>query len=994
MTRCKSSGLTRKPLNMSFGCGHAELKPIALASDHAHLWDGNGMPIHLEAVVKEPVADLDHCNDERMPVNDATESLARGIGRHRDGCLNGQPHFTDEFVQREVSSPRRCFAWKSPLPVKGISSPADGPPCEGIIGVQLAGNFSRGVQGRTSSSLLAGEITFQVDRFESSSLTLSVDHGCCVPSPGAIHALAYKRYQPKAAFPIFHTTSSKKRMEEAIEALFATASMLSITTATFPNEFSMGRLGPCTSAKAEHASGPYLRQSSPALYQIPRHLLGRLQSSLARRLIGHGSFRSSDPLYSNRQHAPLVSTAAPQVDRVTPSIHRQVNAVKRFWSNSYCHLSYPDCTQFDTALSSLWPQGRKSASKSSRAINQRVGPDSRFDSTLVYGLNDAFERSELLNLRFQVCLFRPRQDNGGQKAPGYRVHDQVQLKSSMHHAHVAHPRPSQRLKVGCYANAMRHSHTAAYSDFLSGSTAGFKPKLPSALQLPVDLLNRETNTDVQGLLESGSIRQVQSIKRRPSHNADGMNECAPTRRLPRLHRESDAEQRAIYVFLQYETTAHPTNPMWRIGGIVFLAQQAVNAVKRCQDRRSTGQFLTIHLWIRGLRPGGRNDLIGNKLPLLEGRKARAGMEIDMPHNCHIVDLDLLKPPTRVALSYKLTRVGVPTNGKRDSSQTHTSLRRCLQAESAPVSETAQGGVLPIPIHSSAVHGSNVAKDFYRPPLQNRCDDAPAASRVTFDPDTDGIHALGAPHGQLSGAGRASVEGADVRASKPLSFLLGLYHALAPRGHFKGSQVRAVRPENMYDAPPIPAVMDCGYNHPVGVQFCSGRHLTDPASSSSIVPIRRRTVAHAFSRYLIARFACSQFGEPSNRPTQTSIERIHQTLVLPTLGLVNHRTFPNFHVAHDGLSPLRLTGLNKNVVAVAGRSQRIKLQFLSHFTLPHAPRIVKANHPTVNREASSSRYQGWVALGWHRMPGTLVKNSAESSKDLHGGRTFGELSPCI
>lgn len=691
MTRCKSSGLTRKPLNMSFGCTHAELKPIALASDHAQFWDGNGMPIHLEAVVKEPVADLDHCNDERMPVNEATENLARGIGRHRDGCVNGQPHLTDEFVQREVASPQHCFAWITSPELQGFFSAAACPPCEAVIGVQLAGNFSRGVQGSTSSSLLAGEITFQVDRFESASLILSVDHGCCVPPPGAIHALAYKRHQPKTAFPIFHSTSSKKRMEEAIEAVFATASMLSITTATFPNAFSMKRLDPRTSAKAEHASGPYLRESSPAHYQIPRHLLGRLQSSLAGRLIGHGSLRSSDPLYGNRQHAPLVSTAAPQVDRVTPPIYRQVNTVKRFWSNCYCHLSHSDCTQFDTALSSLCPQGREGASRSSRAVDQRIGPDSRFDCTFVYGLNDAFERPELLNLRFQVCLFRPRQDNGGQKAPGYRVHDQVQLKSSMHHAHVAHPRPSQRLKVGCYANAMRHSHTAAYSDFLSGSTAGFKPKLPSALQLPVDLLNCETNTDVQGLLESGSIRQVQSIKRRPSLNADGMNECAPTRRLPRLHRESDAEQRAIYVFLQYETTAHPTNPMWRIGGIVFLAQQAVNAVKRCQDRRSTGQFLTIHLWIRGLRPGGRNDLIGNKLPLLEGRKARAGMEIDMPHNSHIVDLDLLKPPTRVALSYKLTRVGVPTNGKRDSSQTHTLLPRDPQAESAPGSQVAQEG---------------------------------------------------------------------------------------------------------------------------------------------------------------------------------------------------------------------------------------------------------------------------------------------------------------
>ena len=47
------------------------------------------------------------------------------------------------------------------------------------------------------------------------------------------------------------------------------------------------------------------------------------------------------------------------------------------------------------------------------------------------------------------------------------------------------------------------------------------------------------------------------------------------------------------------------------------------------------------------------------------------METYMPDNSNIVDLDLLKLPACVALSYKLARVGVPTNGKRDSSQTHT-----------------------------------------------------------------------------------------------------------------------------------------------------------------------------------------------------------------------------------------------------------------------------------------------------------------------------------
>lgn len=84
-----------------------------------------------------------------------------------------------------------------------------------------------------------------------------------------------------------------------------------------------------------------------------------------------------------------------------------------------------------------------------------------------------------------------------------------------------------------------------------------------------------------------------------------------------------------------------------------------------------GQNLTIQLWAGGRCAGGGNDLIGNYLRLLKGRKAGAGMETYMPDNSNIVDLDLLKLPACVALSYKLARVGVPTNGKRDSSQTHT-----------------------------------------------------------------------------------------------------------------------------------------------------------------------------------------------------------------------------------------------------------------------------------------------------------------------------------
>lgn len=875
-----------------------------------------------------------------------------------------------------------------------MSSAADGPPCQGIIWVQLAGNFSRGVQGRTSSSLLAGEIAFQVDRFESAPLILSVDHSCCVPPPGAIQALTHKRHQPKTAFPVFHSNSSKKRMEEAIEAIFATASMLSINTATFPNAFSEERMGSRSSAKAEHASGPYFRQSSPALDQIPCHLLGRLQSGLAGRLIGHGSLRSSDPLYINRQHAPLVSTAAPQVNRVTPPIYGQVNAVKRFRSNSYCHLSHPDCTQFDSAMSALWPQGRKTASRRDAGIQQRVSPGARFACAFSDCLDDAFERSELSNLRFALSSPWPFQNHGGEKAACHRINDQVQFNIPMHHAHFAHPRLSTQLKESSCAVDWLPLRTARKTATSPTASATSSHGLTRSCLLAVDLLYRETHTDVQGLLQGGRIRQVQLFVSLPSLNPYGVHECTPSIRLPRLNRERDAEQRAIYVFLQYETTAHPTNPMWRIGGIVFLAQHAVNAVKRCQDTYRTGQFLTIQLWIGRLRASGRNDLVGDNLPMLQSRKAGVGMEIDMPDNPHVVDLDLLKLPTRVALSYKLTRVGVPTNGKRDSSQTHTSLRRCLHAESAPGNVTAQEGVLPIPLRPRAVDGSSGSKDFYRPLPQRLCDDAPVAPRVTGDRDTNGVQASGAPHDQVSGAGRATHQGADVGASEPLGLSFGLNHALAPSGRFNGSDVRTVRPENMHDAPPIPAVMDCGYNYSVGVQFCPEGHSTDSASLPSIVPIRRHTVTHAFSRPPLSRLADLHLGNASNRPAKTSIERIHQTLVLPTLGLVNHRKFPNFHVAHDGLSTLRLTGLNKNVVAVAGSSQRIELQFLSHNSLPLAPMIVKANQPTVNREASQAKCQLWAGTGWHRTPGDSVKNSAENSKNLHGGVTFGEPALCI
>ncbi len=781
MTRCTSSGLTRKPLNMSFGCAHTELKAITLASDHGHLWGGNGMPIHLEGVVKEPLADFGHSNNERMPIDEATESFARGIRRHRNGCLNGQTYFTDECIQREVASPQRCFVWMTPPEVQGSSSTADGPPCQGVIGVQLAGNFSRGVQGRTSSSLLAGEITFQVDRFESAPLILSVDHGCCVPPPGAIQALAHKRHQSKTAFPIFHSTSSKKRMEEAIEALFAAASMLSINTATFPNAFRVGWMGSRTSAKAEHAPGPYFRQSSPALDQIPRHLLGRLQSGLARRLIGRGSLRSSDPLYIHRQHAPLVSTAAPQVNRVTPPIYGKVNAVKRFWSNSYCHLSHSDCTQFDSAMSALWPQGRKTASRRDARIQQRVSPGARFACAFSNRLDDAFERSELSNLRFAFSSIWPFQNHGGEKSACHRINDQVQFNIPMHHAHFAHPRLSTQLKESSCAVAWLPLRTARKTATSPTASATSFRGLTRPCLLAVDLLYRETHTDIQRLLQGGRIRQVQLFVSLSSLNPYGVHECTPSIRLPRLHRESDAEQRAIYVFLQYETTAHPTNPMWRIGGIVFLAQHAVNAVKRCQDCCRTAQFLTIKLWIGRLRPGGRNDVVGNILPLLQGRKARVGMEVYMSGDSNIVDLDLLKLPARVALSYKLTRVGIPTKRKRDSSQTHTSLRRCLQAESAPGIETAQEGLLSAASKSGG-EGSTARRDGYQ------C--------------------------------------ADVIPAKALGFTFSLHHAPGSRGRLYRPHMRAVSSENMDYSFPVPAMVNGCSHQPVGIQFCSGRHGTD------------------------------------------------------------------------------------------------------------------------------------------------------------------------
>ncbi len=933
MTRCTSSGLTRKPLNMSFGCAHTELKAITLASDHAHLRGGNGMPIHLEGVVKEPLADFGHGNNERMPIDEATESFARGIRRHRKGCLNGQPYFTDECIQREVASALRCLM--TPPEVRGSSSTADGPPCQGVIGVQLAGNFSRGVQGRTSSSLMAREITFQVDRFK-----------------------------------------------------------LPTTTATFPNAFSIGRMDPCTSTKTNYAPGTYFCQSNPAFYQIPRQLLGRLQCGLAGSLIGHGPLRSCDPLYINRQHAPLMSTAAPQVNRVCPPIYRQVDAVKRFWSNCYCHLSHSDCTQFDSAMSALWLQGRKTASRRDTGIQQRVSPGARLACAFGDGLDDAFERSELLNLRFSLSSTGPLQNHGGQKAASHRINDQVQFNIPMHHAHFAHPRLSTQLEESSCAVGWLPLRTARKIATSPTPSATFSHELQRPRLLAVDLLYRETHTDIQGLLQGRRIRQVRDFDSWPSVDLDGVHESTLSIRLPRFHRESDAKQRAIYVFLLYETPAHPTNPIGRTPRIVFLAQHAVNAVQRCQYPCRTGQILTIQLWIGRLRPGGRNDVIGNNLPLLKGLKARAGMEIDMPDNSYIVDLDLLKLPTRVALSYKLTRVGVPTNGKRDSSQTHTSLRRCLPAESAPGNETAQEGVLPIPICPRAVDGSIGSERFYRPLLQRRCDDAPVASRVTGDRDTNGVQLPGAPHDQLSGAGRATYQGADVGASEPLGLSFGLNHALAPCGRFKGSHVRTVRPKNMRDAPPIPTVMDCRYNYSVGVQFCPEGHSTDSVSLPSIVPIRRHTVTHAFSRPLLARLADSQFGETSNRPTQTSIERIHQILVLPTPGLVNHGKFPNFHVTHDSFTTFRLAGFNINVVAVASRYQRIKLQFLSHITLPLAPKIIEANRPTVNRKGGQARCQLWVGPGWHRRPGNSATDSAEISKKLHGIRTSGEAALCI
>ena len=460
---------------------------------------------------------------------------------------------------------------------------------------------------------------------------------------------------------------------------------------TYPNAFSWVAPRASLSAETMDSRRRHLCQSSAARYELLRNAFRSLQSRLAGRFIRNRPLGSSNSLDIDREHAPLRGATAPQMNRVSPAIYGKINAMKRLWRNSYCHLLHPHCTHFDTAMSALCPQGCKAASIQYPGVEDQISPGSSLERALGDGLNDACERSELLDLRFSTCASRPGHDYSREKAAACRVDDQVQLNAPMHHAHDAHPRLCTRLiGIGCASVSVR-SHTAGGTDVLPSKTTTGRFGLERVRELAVDLFYRETHTDIQRLLKRGCIRKVQAFKGRSSLNRYRMDESTRSRGLPRLYGEGDPKQRAIYVFLEYEATAHATHPLWYLRGIVFSQHQPVNTCKAFLKLLRKGELLTLHFRVRGMRPGRSNDLVRHDLPLLQHSQAGACVEVDMPHYPHIVDLDLFKLPARFSVSYKLTGVRVSAYGKRDSSQTHTLFPRDLQAESAPGSGVAQEG---------------------------------------------------------------------------------------------------------------------------------------------------------------------------------------------------------------------------------------------------------------------------------------------------------------
>lgn len=269
--------------------------------------------------------------------------------------------------------------------------------------------------------------------------------------------------------------------------------------------------------------------------------------------------------------------------------------------------------------------------------------------------------------------------------------------------------------------------------------------------------------------------------------------------------------------------------------------------------------------------------------------------------------------------------------------------------------------------------------------------------------------------RLDGSVAARPEAAYERRHVGLSELtrsrLCCDEAYAPISGLNGLQMGAVRSKDIRHASPVPPVVYRRYDDSIRADFGSERHSADSELIASILPACGRLFTHriscakhvplAFPPCGAGRSRGRQLAAPCSavtpvrelryRPTKPGLQGVYDSVMLPTIGMVDSRRHAQFNIANDSLAVWRLASFHVNVVTVPSRPQRIEFHLLVHSCLPASCPIVETVHSPVNRPRAGRKNPERLRF-WARAV-VEIPSQRQAVRLRHGGGMLVRTEQC-